>query len=104
MVYSFHLHPRSSLGRGVDASMRNGVGSDHAIAAAARAWTCDSDKQYDSGTLSGRGVNGVSSLKSAFAGDEWQEGAGRGHAMEERADWPIPTAMSGEPMAMRQLS
>ncbi len=68
MVYSFHLHPRSSLGRGVDASMRNGVGSDHAIAAAARAWTCDSDKQYDSGTLSGQCVNGVSSLKSTFAG------------------------------------
>ena len=39
-----------------------------AIAAAARAWTCDSDKQYDSGTLSGQCVNGVSSLKSTYAG------------------------------------
>jgi len=45
------------------------MGSDRATAAAVRAWTCDSDKLRDNIT-SGlcRGVNGVSSLKSAFAG------------------------------------
>jgi hypothetical protein len=45
-----------------------GMGSHHAIAAAARGWTCDSDKQYDSRTLSGQCANGVSSLKSTIAG------------------------------------
>jgi len=47
----------------------SGMGSDRATAAAARAWSCDSDKLRDNMTAGlCRGVNGVSSLKSALAG------------------------------------
>ena len=83
-----------------------------ARAAAARAWTCDSNRSHDNMTTGfSEGAKRVSSLKSVLAGlessvqvDEWQESApGRGHAMEERGDWPIRTAMSGEPMAKRPL-
>ena len=47
----------------------SGVVSGRATGAAARAWTCDSDKLRDNMTAGlCRGVNGVSSLKSALAG------------------------------------
>ena len=59
-----------------------GMGSDRATAAAARAWTCDSDKLRDNMTAGlCRGVNGVSTVQE----DEWQESADRGHAVEGRA-------------------
>ena len=56
----------------------SGMGSNRATTAAARAWTCDSDKLRDNIT-SGlcRGVNGVSSLKSALVGEDVDCSGGR---------------------------
>ena len=83
---------------------KSGMGSVRATAAEARAWTCDSDKLGDNMTTGFcQGTNRVSSLKPVLAGlesavqvDGWQESAGRGHTVEERANWPIRTVMSGK--------